>query len=110
MKSQFQPRAIHKLKKASQNVVKERYAQQYNRMVPSDILGWFFILYLGFKVFGVKHCLTNVLTTNYIVEIIDVIITIINIQEWRDDIILFKNRIWTLNVFSKCHFLFSFKA
>lgn len=53
----------------------------------------------GFKVFGIKECLTNVLSTNYIIEIIDVIITVINIQEWRDDIILFKNRIWTLNIF-----------
>lgn len=51
----------------------------------------------GFKVFGIK--VSNVLSTNYIIEIIDVIITVINIQEWRDDIILFKNRIWTLNIF-----------
>jgi len=80
----------------AKNVLKEQHAQQYNRTVPSDILGSFFILYFSFKVFGVKNCLTNVLSTKHIVEIIDVIITIINIQEWRDDIILFKNRIWTL--------------
>lgn len=62
-------------------------------MVPSDILGQFFILHVGFKVFVVKDFLTNVLSSNYIVKIIDVIINIINIQEWKHDVFLFKTRI-----------------
>lgn len=40
METQFKPQAVHKLKKKlAKKVLREQYAQQYYRMVPSDTLG-----------------------------------------------------------------------